>query len=55
MLFYLVKVYFLEIRLKSKCITYKLEILRSVGIQEILIHSLPKEHLPLTSEVRLGN
>ena len=55
MLFYLVKVYFLEIRLKSKCIIYKLEILRSVCIQLIVMHSLPQEHLPLTPEARLGS
>ena len=33
---------------------YHLEILTSVGIQAIVIHSLPKEHLPLTPEARLG-
>ena len=40
---------------KSKCTTYKLEILRPVCTHAIVMCSLPKENLPLTPEPRLGS
>ena len=53
--FYLELFIFLFHNISQKCTTWKLEILRPVCTHVIVVRSLPKEHLPLTPEARLGS